>query len=265
MMGSYARFMTPQTALEDEIWARQSAPPLYDEAMRTSRPFEEAQREMLARAALQRGVVGGEPQPITAQMLSDALEGIPSVPPHNSAQAAALADEELIDLTTSDAQAAAGSDAEDVQITLNTGAKAQWRRKSRSSSCDEGSSGVQSDSTRPCHRSGTAGDTSAKIGNRQVQDAVQMQLIEAPKTRAQRANDVLSQGIESNAILNERTESRVHATTTLDGDDTFCDNLAFIDHEDAVNVAGPQDGASVAESDTSLLEGDGDISMLSLD
>ena len=40
-MGNYARVMSPTCLVEQEIWARQSAPPLYDDAMRTSHPYDE--------------------------------------------------------------------------------------------------------------------------------------------------------------------------------------------------------------------------------
>ena len=40
-MGNYARILSPTCLVEQEIWARQSAPPLYDDAMRTSHPYDE--------------------------------------------------------------------------------------------------------------------------------------------------------------------------------------------------------------------------------
>lgn len=44
--GRSSRHQSPVTAIEEQIFARRSAPPLYTEAMATSRPFEEYQREL---------------------------------------------------------------------------------------------------------------------------------------------------------------------------------------------------------------------------
>ena len=231
---------------------------------------------MLARAAALELPRDQAPAPITAQMLSEALEAIPSVPLHNSAEAAAaaaaaaatvaLSDDELIDLTAPIAQAPA-PDVDDVQLTVSAGAKAQWRRslsKSRSSSCGEGPSDERASPSPHC-------DSSHKSGSSHVPDAVQMQFISPHKTLARTAD--VHEGADASGGLNEDSACSRHAraTTNIDTEDTACDNEAFIDDHDEHlmlprPMAGPIDGASIAESsDTSLLDGDGDVSMLSLD
>jgi len=43
-----SRHVSPITAIEEQIYARHSAPPPYPEAMATSRPYEDYQREIVA-------------------------------------------------------------------------------------------------------------------------------------------------------------------------------------------------------------------------
>lgn len=52
LMNPRSRHISPITAIQEELLARLSAPPLYDEAMVTSRPYDEVRSEMLRRMQL---------------------------------------------------------------------------------------------------------------------------------------------------------------------------------------------------------------------
>lgn len=116
IMGS--NYVSPLSRVEQEIWARQSAPPLYDEAMETSRPYDEMvaiiEQELVNQSNSQ---TSGENSDV--ELLCDVNGG------DNNEER----DEELLDVSES-----AGTGDSNVQVTLLAGASAQWRRTKPSTS-----------------------------------------------------------------------------------------------------------------------------------
>lgn len=109
-----SRYISPVTQVQEEIFARRSAPPPYLEAMRTSRNFEEVQREILA--ARQSTLEAGGRQ---NQSVGDDQHTVSSDD-----------DDDLIDISMDDPgnPTDVERDSSDVQISLATGMSAQWRR-----------------------------------------------------------------------------------------------------------------------------------------
>lgn len=140
LMGSRSHHISPITAIQEELLARLSAPPLYDEAMVTSRPYEEVRTEMLRRIQPE-GSQNAETNalPVVAEarrpLLSDINSSVPqvSVRPQNDDDD----DDVLIDVGGENNLAASASDSELdcdafndslVDLSLVTGLHAQWRR-----------------------------------------------------------------------------------------------------------------------------------------
>lgn len=140
LMGSRSHHISPITAIQEELLARLSAPPLYDEAMVTSRPYEEVRTEMLRRLQPE-GSQTAEMNalPVVAEarrpMLSDINSSIPhvSVRPQNDDDD----DDVLIDVGGENNTAVSASDSDLdcdafndslVDLSLVTGLHAQWRR-----------------------------------------------------------------------------------------------------------------------------------------
>lgn len=140
LMGSRSHHISPITAIQEELLARLSAPPLYDEAMVTSRPYEEVRTEMLRRIQPE-GPQNSEMNalPVVAEerrpLLSDINSSVPqaSVRPQNDDDD----DDVLIDVGGENNLAASASDSDLdcdafndslVDLSLVTGLHAQWRR-----------------------------------------------------------------------------------------------------------------------------------------
>lgn len=95
-----SRHISPVTAIEEQIYAQRSAPPPYSEAMVTSRPFDEYQREVASRS-----VQGPPPMP-----RADDPRGTAATTVDNS-------DDDLISVGVSESPS--GVDGDDIVIALD--------------------------------------------------------------------------------------------------------------------------------------------------
>lgn len=142
LMNPRSRHISPITAIQEELMARLSAPPLYDEAMITSRPYDEVRSEMLRRMQMPEllqepgtglALFGAETiRPLISDGGGSAADVLVTVQPEVEDDD----DDALIDVGECNMGASASdSDLECstfndslVDLSLATGLHAQWRR-----------------------------------------------------------------------------------------------------------------------------------------
>ena len=122
-----SRHISPITAIEEQIYAQRSAPPPYLEAMATSRPFEEYQRESAARLEQSCAVEGVDDANDTAALV-----------PRNSS------DDDLIDANETLQDIGDG----DENIVIALGCLSRWQQHPKPPS-DSSESSVSAMDTSP--------------------------------------------------------------------------------------------------------------------
>jgi len=128
-----SRHISPITAIEEQIYAQRSAPPQYQEAMATSRPFDEYQRE----------IVGHLNQTAASQAV-DCRQGDDGTDDTSALvrNAPNTSDDDLLDVSVDEAPGGDG----DENIVIALGCLARWHRhpKPSADSCESSISAMDS-------------------------------------------------------------------------------------------------------------------------